>query len=151
MRANRIPRVPHSCLKLNFVLTFVLMFVVFTYAILGSGGGDHSGETWGSCPWRTSGYPGPVVDIYFFDGIFFCLWRTWGIFFPFCLWRTKGQSAGRLALGQAQGGMQAMRLRIRRGSGRAGRGRAAAPPGMAFLITPFFTKAFISIRRAPRR
>ena len=49
IRANRIPRVPHSCLKLNLVLKFVLMFVVFTYAILGSGGGDHSGETWGSC------------------------------------------------------------------------------------------------------
>ena len=46
MRLNRIPRVPHSCLKLNFVPTFVLTFVVFTYAILGSGGGVllHSGE-----------------------------------------------------------------------------------------------------------
>ena len=92
----------------------------------------------------------PVVDIYFLDGIFFPSVEDMGEYF-FCLWRTRGQSAGRLALGQAQGGMQAMRLRIRRGSGRAGRGRAAAPPGMAFLITPFFTKAFISIRRAPRR
>ena len=55
MRANRIPRVPHSCLKLNFVLKFMLTFVVFTYAILGSGGGDHSGERLGLALWRTRG------------------------------------------------------------------------------------------------
>ena len=82
MRLNRIPRVPHSCLKLNFVLTFVLMFVVFTYAILGSGGGDHSGETWGSCLWRIPGGVAlPVVDIYFFDGYFFACGRH-GVFTP---------------------------------------------------------------------
>ena len=41
-RLDRFPRVPHNCHK----LFLVLKYVVFTYAILGSGGGVllHSGE-----------------------------------------------------------------------------------------------------------
>ena len=92
MRANRIPRVPHSCLKLNFVLKFMLTFVVFTYAILGSGGGDHSGETWGSSLWRIPGGVAlPVVDIYFLDGIFFPSVEDMGEYF-FCLCGGHGVS-----------------------------------------------------------
>ena len=98
MRANRIPRVPHSCLKLNFVLTFVLMFV-FTYAILGSGGGDHSGETWGSSLWRTSGWV-PVVDIYFSDGYFFAVEDMGEYFFLFAC---GGEDTGSVC-GQARSG-----------------------------------------------
>ena len=105
MRLNRIPRVPHSCLKLNFVPTFVLTFVVFTYAILGSGGGVllHSGERLGLILWTTSG-ASPVVDIYFFDGDIFFPVEDMGNIFSFLPVEDKGSVCGQARSGAGPGG-----------------------------------------------